>query len=190
MTTAYFKNGNSIVATVSTSLLFVLVSWVLFIDFFINYTISLDDILALILLTFAIRLVLTQSVKGQYVVLGILIVSLINILQFNIIIRKESYTTTHNSATVGALSFNAFAFLLIIFYCFVNWRGLKAGVKVLLRGSESEQSEKREKLLVFYYDKFKGFTEDELRTAFGMFKDYPLEARQALQQIKNERNIL
>jgi hypothetical protein len=190
MTTRFIKGRNSYASILATILLFILVGRVLFIDLTENFTVSIDDILALILLIFSMRLLVTQSAKGQYIVLGVLIISLINILQFNIVIGEERHTTTHTALSIGALSFNAFTFLLLIFYCVINWKGVKTAIKVLLRGSESEQKEKREKLLVFYYDKFKNCTEDELLVAFGMFKNYPLEAQEALNKIKSERILL
>jgi hypothetical protein len=189
MAVRFVKGNNSYSSILATILLFILVGRVLFIDITENFAISIDDILAVILLVFSMRLLVTQSTKGQYIVLGVLMISLINILQFNIIIGGESHTT-HTTLNIGALSFNAFTFLLLIFYCIINWKGVKVAIKVLFHGSESEQKEKREKLLVFYYDKFKNCTEDELSRAFGMFKEYPLEAQEALNKIKSERILL
>jgi len=186
MTTRFTKGKNNYASILATLLLFILVGRLLVIDIIENSAISIDDILAVMLLVFSMQLLITQSAKGQYIVLGVLIISLINILQFNIIIGEESHTT-HTTLNIGALSFNAFTFLLLIFYCVINWKGVKVGIKVLFHGSESEQKEKREKLFIFYYDKFKNYTEDELSRAFGMFKEYPLEAQEALNKIKKER---
>src|SRR4051812_27991388 len=100
------KKGNSYASIVATIVLLILVARVLFIDITENFAISIDDILALILLVFSSRLVLTQKANGQYILFAVLLISLINVLQFNIIIGDESHTT-HSTLNIGALTFNA-----------------------------------------------------------------------------------
>jgi len=189
MTETTTKQRDSYASIGATLALFILVARILFIDFTERYAISVDDILAVALLIFGIRLLLTQSPAGQYIILAAILLSLANILQFNIIIGNESHTT-HTTISLNGLSFNAFSGLLLVFYFFINWKAVKVDVKLLARGSESEQKKEREKLLEFYSDKFKNCSEDELKSALKMFKDYPLEAQQALEKIKKERNLV
>ncbi|MEO6979217.1 MAG: hypothetical protein ABI113_12585 [Mucilaginibacter sp.] len=170
-------------------ILFIIMTRIFYIVVAEKYTISAEDIIGVALLAFGIRLLVTQSVAGEYVILILVLLLLGNTLNIDISFADGGYSS-RSYVSFGRLTFNPFAFLLLVLYFLINRFSIRSHIKYLMHGSESEQKEKGEKLLVFYYEKFENFTNDELDSALGMFKDFPLEAQQALQRIKKERNLL
>ncbi|MCR8560964.1 hypothetical protein KXD93_25120 [Mucilaginibacter sp. BJC16-A38] len=166
--------------------LFIITVRIIYLDFSENNSIALDDILAVLLLIFGIRLIVTGYRTGEYIILALILLSVLDLIKWHINLN-ESYYISRSYFKISGLRFNVFAFLLLVFYCLINRAGLKYAVNYLLHGSAEEQRSDRDKKINFYYDKFNNCTQKELEDAFGMLKDYPVEAQIALYKIKEEK---
>lgn len=169
--------------------LFILVCRIFYLDFSVRNSISFDDIVAVVLFIFGLGLVFANSRKGQFIVLAIIFVSLIRLINGNIILSKSNYITSSSSLGVGPISINGVGLLFLLIYCLINWSGLKNGFIWLRHGSESERKADEEKMVAFYYEKLNNSTPTEFNDALNMFESYPREAQIALNKIKSERGL-
>ena len=163
--------------------LFIIIVREFYLDFVDRNSVSLDDILAFLLLIFGVRLIFTRLKTGQYIVLFLILLSLGGLITGFIILDDSHYSSGRSSVQIGTLlSFNPFAFLLLIFYCLINREGLKN----TFRGSENERGEAVQKKIHFYYNMFNSVTKNEFDEAFRKLDEYPEEAKVALNRIRNE----
>jgi hypothetical protein len=147
---------------------------------------TINDLLAILVWLFCLEKTFWNVSFGQYLLLGLLILSLANVITYEYTIDNTTYSS-RSSMNLGALSFNPFAFVLLIFYTLINKGNLKVLINKLIYGSEEEKKEKVTKMTNFYYDKFVSLEPDELNKVFKDFKDYPEEAQIALKKINGER---
>src|ERR1700761_7573440 len=164
------KNYLDIVLLIILSLL---VIGVLYWDFSDSLSVSINDFLLLGVVVFAVRLTLYKSVKGQWLLLILILIALPGIFTVNYNISGYS---SHTIAYVGSLKFNPLSFLLLLVFLAINRRNI---IKVLY-GSEEDQDAKAGKAVKFYYDKFNSSTPEELNDIFKMYNEYPPEAQIAL----------
>ncbi len=150
----------------------------------IGFILSINEISAILLLLFSIRIVFLNSSKGQFLLLSMLFFTLFNLISVNYTVDNIEYSSSV-TAHIGKLSFNPIAFIFIIYFCIINRNSLLTS----FFGDEKERDDKRNKLMQFYYDKFKNCTLEELEKFFEMFDDYPQEAQLALRKIHREKEL-
>lgn len=94
------------------------------------------------------------------------------------------------SVTVAFLTIDPVFTVFLITFVILNFRFFRRVSGNLIYGSTTDQAKALDKKVVFYYDKFKICSSEELERAYNMYNDYPFEARLALDQIKKEQEGL
>ena len=163
------------------------VAWVFYLDVKGEFYYTANDIIDVLLLLFSFLIVLGKSTKARYLVMVLLLLSLFNTITFSYSIDGTEYTSK-SSFNIGNFGFNSFAFLLTVFYILIDWKYHIHSLKVLFHGSKEEQEHKGEKMINFYYEKFKNCSPEELTKIMNDFKLYPTEAQIALERINEEKN--
>src|SRR3569833_243418 len=100
------------------AVLFIIMARVFYLIFTEKFTIGAEDVVGILLLGFGIRLFFTKAVNGEFVLLILIILTLGDLLQVNIRIADEGYTT-NSYVSIGSLSFHPYTYLLLIFYCLI-----------------------------------------------------------------------
>jgi hypothetical protein len=159
--------------------------------FTLKYILSLNFYLGVIAWLFTVCYKITAK-DAKYAVFILLLFACFNIVLFSASISsfgKVRYLYNENDFIIASLGLNPFILLIFIIYFFVNKNVGLALYERFFYGSDKEQIEKVNKGINFYYEKFNGYTEEELIKIFKMYKDYPPEAQQALKKIHQERNL-
>jgi len=95
------------------------------------------------------------------------------------------YLYNDNEIIITSLGVSPLFLLILIIYCLVNFDL----VRRLYYGSDKENADKLKVAVSFYYDKFNGYSAEELKEVFKMYKDYPEEAKIALMKIHQEKAL-
>jgi len=139
-----------------------------------GYVLSVYNYLGFILLLILISIKIIKPEKEWFLVLRLLILYALNIINF----------------TVEQFNLNFIGLFLLIIYCCINKEMVIHLVKRTFAGSVGEQKERRDRMIRFYYDKFKICNTEEFDQIFSNFSKYPIEAQIALKQIKTEKEII
>src|SRR5882757_7620165 len=79
------------------------------------FILSFNDILLVALFIFALRLTFFKSTKGEYLLLGLIVLALPGFLILNYTLNGSTYSS-RSTAHLGNLTFDPYSFLLLIFY--------------------------------------------------------------------------
>jgi hypothetical protein len=151
---------------------------------------TINDFLDIVLLIFSLRIVLTgKSGRERFLVIVFLLVCLFNLITFTYTVDGGEYSSK-SWLNIGHISFNPFTFLLLIIYGFIDRKYLTRFFKNVFYGSKEEQTDKRTKLINFYYNKFVNCTAEEFDKIFDDFEQYPFEAQIAMKKIKEEKILV
>ena len=137
-----------------------------------GYVLSVSNYLGFTFLLILVIIKIIKPKKEWFLVLIILILYAMNIINF----------------TVERFNLNMIGVFMLIIYCWINKEMIIQLGKRALVGSDAEQKEKRDKMIIFYYDKFKICGTEEFDQIFNNFSKYPVEAQIALKQIKTEKD--
>ena len=145
----------------------------------------ISETLSIALLSFSFVLKKHNYVKGQWLCFGLLIVLLVQIIDFSYTVQNENGFITYHTSKFTSPSINPVVFIILIAFLIVNWRifGL------LLYGSVQERKDEFDKKVLFYYNKFNLSGNEELEGIFNLYKEYPKEAQVALRKINEEREL-
>jgi hypothetical protein len=75
----------------------------------------------------------------------------------------------------------------LILYSFINSDSAVKFFRIIFKGSDSEQEEKRNKMVDFYYNKFNALETREFENVLKNLNDYPVEGQIAIKKIVTER---
>lgn len=151
-----------------------------------GFVLSINNYLALLSWIFVLLFKLIKPDKEFFGVLILLLLSTLGVINFTIITVNAELHHSESGFVYNGIGFNIIFFLLLIVYLVMNKRATSY-IKILLRGSEKEQEEKRNKMINFYYEKFKVFGDQEFNELINNFDHYPVEAQVALNRIKAEK---
>jgi hypothetical protein len=118
-----------------------------------GYILSAEDIVGVILFVFSLRLLIVKSTAGEFIVLVLILLVLVDILKINLNFWQDGYTS-QSYVSIGSLTFRPFGLLLLIFYWLINRPSIRIHIRNLRFGSAEEQVEKHDKMVRFYYEKF------------------------------------
>jgi hypothetical protein len=92
--------------------------------------------------------------------------------------------------TINPGGFDPFLLLLLIIYYIINRRSVNRILFAFIYGDKKEIGNKHEKMVDFYFEKFKKCDTTELEQINKNFDEYPVEAQIALTKIidKKEEN--
>jgi hypothetical protein len=145
---------------------------------------SITETLAMALLSLSFILKKYNFIKGQWLLFGLLVILLLQIIDFSYSIQNGNETITYHTSKFTDISINPIVLIILFAFGVVNWRifGL------LFYGSEKEREENFNKKVSFYYHKFKDESNEELEYFLSIYKEYPKEAQVALTKIKKEKS--
>lgn len=144
-----------------------------------GYVLSVYNYLGFTLLLIFTLLKFAKPDSEFYGVFILLFLSTFNIANFSFVVSK-----------FNDLPFNIFSFFALVVYSVINRDMVIHIIKRVLRGSDKEQEDSRNKMISFYYEKFKIVDAEEFAEILKNFKKYPAEAQIALKQIKTEKDII
>jgi len=171
-------------------ILTILIGYVFYYDVDNSMSFSANDILAILILVFSLRLFFFSSSWGQKVLCVLLLVSMINVLNFGTNYSLEDGRASWSLVNAFGLHFNPYCFFLLLLFSLINRKNLMALYLKMRYGTAKEQEVEMESKVKFYYDKFIKFSAEELEVVFKDFKEYPEEAQIAIDKIKKEKGIL
>jgi len=157
-----------------------------------GYVISINNILALILFVTGVFIKIKNSEKGKYVVLILLLLATLNIINFTIgvgTVHIGNLGSGDESLSYAFPGIDPLFFLILLIYWIINKKAIRSIWDRIYHGSEKEQVDRISTGIDFYYNKFNAYNEEGLNDAFKMYKDYPVEAKEALKKIHQERNL-
>lgn len=141
----------------------------------------INENFALLVLTVSPVLKQYNLPKVQIGLLVILFIPLFGILNYSYSFTDADTTYTYSAAKFMGISPIVSFFLLI--YIIINFNVIGEVFKRLWRGSEAEQSAQHDKMVRFYYEKFKQCSDEELVEIKSKYSKYPAEAREAIDKI-------
>lgn len=119
--------------------------------------------------------------KGRFLVFILLFLAMFGVINFTVEIIAIGYVG------IGTIGLNPLIFLLLVIYSVICIDTVSALFRNINRGSEKEISGEREKMELFYYNKFIKLNQVEFQNIFRYYNDYPEEAKFAINKIKEER---
>ncbi|GAB2988066.1 hypothetical protein GCM10027049_30560 [Mucilaginibacter puniceus] len=150
-----------------------------------DYTLSVNNYAAFILLICVINYKVAFPNKGKYLVLGLLALSTLNIINFTIEVFRVKVGVINEGANFDGIGFNLILFVLLISYSIIN----KDIIKSIFSYTNAEAADNENKMIAFYYEKFMKTDDDTFDTALSNINEYPYEAQIALRKIKEEKDI-
>ncbi|MEN0054297.1 MAG: hypothetical protein AAGC65_11535 [Mucilaginibacter sp.] len=149
-----------------------------------NYVLSINNYLAFIFWMVVIVFKIVKPEKSYYLVPILLVLSVFNIINFTIEVFRFGISIGKSEQFEG-FYINFLAVIELIIYSFIN----KRFIINIFKSSDKEKEDDYNKMMGFYYKKFKAINTEEFNSIFTDIKNYPLEAQAALNKIKNEREI-
>jgi hypothetical protein len=137
-----------------------------------GYVLSVKNYLGFAILLIMVSVKIINPKKEWFLVLRLLILYALNIINF----------------TVEQFNVNMIGIFMLIIYCWINKKMTIQFVKRIFKGSDAEQKQNRDKMINFYYNKFKICDTKEFDQVFSNFSKYPIEAQIALRKIKTEKD--
>ncbi|MEB0261683.1 MULTISPECIES: hypothetical protein [unclassified Mucilaginibacter] len=146
----------------------------------------INEVFALIIL--AVSPILKQYIfpKLQVTLLFVLLIPLFGFLQYSYSFAEANTTYTYYSGKFTGIS--PVVFIIMVIYIIVNISAIKNAFRFFRHGSDAEQTEKYDKMIQFYYEKFKECPDNEFIEIKSRYEDYPSEAQEAIHKISLERN--
>lgn len=151
-------------------------------EMFINET----SALILLCLGFAFKIYKVRA--ATYIIFLILVVLLFQPITYSYTVSEGNASITHSSSRFDTL-ISPIVLLVLVCHIMFNYASMIDLYHLLVRGSEKEQREKREKVVDFYYNKFSTCSNIELEDIFKSYNEYPAEAQEALSRLKSEKGI-
>ncbi|WP_429263586.1 hypothetical protein [Mucilaginibacter sp. 3215] len=154
-----------------------------------TFLLTINNYLAFLLYAIMVGLKFYSPIKGKYGVLILLGLSLVDIINFSAVVINAKIYHLDSGWSVNGLGFNIIAFILLIVYYFFNTDFVLYILRSLFVGSDKELADKKEKLVNFYYNKFREENNENFDSIFKNIETYPDEAQVALKKIKIEREV-
>jgi hypothetical protein len=149
--------------------LFIVIS--IYLHFVYNYILPINYYPGLFCWIIVIGFKIYNAKKEYFLVLILLVLYSLNIINF----------------TVVRFNVNIAGIILLVVYAAINKDMVISICRNIFIGSEEELEKKRNKMVVFYYEKFQKCETEELNEIFNNFNSYPIEAQIALNKIKKEK---
>jgi hypothetical protein len=176
-----------------------IVNWALFVIsilllvLFIQWQVADESILfneaiAMLFFSVSIPLKIYRVRIGQYVIFAALLILLFSPLSYFYTITEGNTSITHRETKFNSL-ISPVTFVILILFTMVNYSAMFNLYQLLTKGSETEQEDKANIEVEFYYKKFSECSAVEFKESFKMFNDYPVEAQIALKRIKKEKEL-
>ncbi len=172
-------------AFLSLFALFIIVSVVA--HFKNGYVLSINNYVAFISLLIVGYNFFISDKKWKYSVPVLLLLSTFNIINFYVAIINSSVYHINDRLIFNWPGFNIVAFIFLIVYSFTNSDSAIKFFRIIFKGSDSEQEEKRNKMIDFYYNKFNGLEGNDFENVLKNLTDYPTEGQIAIKKIIAER---
>ena len=153
-----------------------------------NNLMLINETFALILLTASVIGKWAKKERIQLIIFFFLCIPLFDLLSYSYTIVNGDTTTTYHSAKFNSL-INPIVFVLFVVFLVINASAIIKQFRFFFKGSDVEIEEKDKREVAFYYDKFNTSTNEELEQLYKMYKSYPYTAQEALDQIRNEREL-
>jgi hypothetical protein len=155
--------------------------------FTFGYTLSITHYLGFASLVGYVVYKLVVKEERLYPLFIILALASFNILSF----MNGSYNVTIGYGDSGfeLPSFNPVMFSLFGLYCIINRNLTRFIWGKIFNSSDEASRENYKKMVDFYYDKFNDYPNEELKIIFENYKDYPLEAQEAILQLKEHKGF-
>jgi len=151
------------------------------------FLLTINNYLAVIVYVVVVGLKVYSPSKGRYNVLILLVLSLFNLINFSAVVINSTIYHLDSGWSVNGVGFNIIVFVFIIIYFFLNKDFVTYTLRSLLVESDKEIVAKKEKMVKFYYNKFKKETNGEFDRIYFNIKSYPDEAQIALEKLKEDR---
>jgi len=145
----------------------------------------INEDFALLVLTVGPVLKQYNLPKIQIILFFLLIVPLFNFLHFSYSFTQNGSSYTYNSTHFVGIS--PVVLLILLVYSWITKSVIIGALRTLRFGSEQEQTSRFDKMVDFYYQKFKESTDIELIDIKSRYDQYPLEAQKAINKIVLER---
>lgn len=155
-----------------------------------NYVISVNNYAGFLSWLIVFGLKFKSYYKARYSVLVLLLFSLVNLISFtseNISFGSISNGFWVKNLYLSSMGINPIILLLSIIYCAINWQLLSQLYRRYFSPSDEEFTNEYNRKVIFYYDKFSKYNDDEFNVVFSDIKDYPVEAQEAINKIANEK---
>ena len=146
----------------------------------------INEVFALLIMVISPILKQYSLFKLQTILLFVLFIPLFGFLNYSYSSTDGATTYTYHSAKFNGLS--PIVFVIILIYLTVNISAIKSVFKRTLYESEAQLGEKFDKMIEFYYLKFKECSDEEFTEVKSRYDHYPLEAREAIDKINKERS--
>jgi len=146
----------------------------------------INEDFALAILTISPILKQYNLLKLQIALLFILLIPLLSVLHYSYSFTDANITYTYGSGGFSGIS--PIVFLFLVIYIIINRSVIVNTFRRFRKGSESEQAIQHDKMVEFYYNKFKECSDYELLEIKSMYKEYPAEAQEAIDKINSEYN--
>lgn len=147
-----------------------------------EYVLNITNYLGIIAWSFVLVIRIIKPRLGRYFVACLILLTTLNLISFELIRTSASI----GFGSLSTPSVNPGAFLLLFVYYLINQESINNKIKQTFNGSVEEREVKRQKMIVFYMNKFEGLTPEEFETIYTNFKDYPVEAQVALKQLRSK----
>jgi len=145
----------------------------------------INEDFALLILTVSPVLKLRNLPKAQFILFFVLFVPLFGFLHYSYSFTQGGTVYTYNSTQFVGIS--PVVLLILLVYSWITKSAIMSAFRTLRFGSEQEQTSKFNKMVEFYYKKFKESTDIELIDIKSRYDQYPEEAQQAIDKIVLER---
>jgi hypothetical protein len=149
--------------------LFIVIS--IYLHFIDGYVLPINFYPGLISWLIVVGIKIYNTRKEYFLVLIVLLFYSVNIINF----------------TVVSFNINLLGVLLLVIYSLINKEMIMSVSEKVFKGSKEEQETERNKLIDFYFEKFKKCEVEELKEIFNNFNNCPLEAQIALKKVREEK---
>jgi hypothetical protein len=163
----------------------------IFNHFVYGHTLSLNFYFGLIAWV-SVSYFILFTIKGNFLIFYLLVFGVFNVFVFSSWLSSFGavyYIYQSDDFIISYLGINPFVLLLILIYFFINRSTIMSHIRRLTEGTEEEISLRFKNKVKFYYDKFNLYTSDELKDVYKIYDEYPEEAKMALREIHEERNL-
>lgn len=127
----------------------------------------------------ALFIKLSKNKLGRYAIGILLILGTFNICNF---LPGTTWMNFGFGNTV-LLQFNPIIFIILAAWYFVNKRVIKVVYSKVFKDSAEEEAIRHQKMIEFYFEKFKDCSEAELEAIHANMSNYPDEAQTALRKL-------
>lgn len=151
------------------------------------FLLTINNYLAVIVYAVLVGLKVYSPSKGRYNVLILLVLSLFNLINFSAVVINSTIYHLDSGWSVNGVGFNIIIFFFLFIYILLNKDFVTHTLRSLLVGSDKEIAAKKEKMVKFYYNKFKKESNEDFDIIYFNIQSYPDEAQIALEKLKEDR---